>query len=1456
MSSTSNWKKFGGINKLDKMNFLNVNSISTDKLILREAYVGAFDICGNIAISENLSVNGITDLSYIHIRNNVDVSKNVVIQGNVLVKGNTIFTSTQSTFTEKLYFGSSNKQYFYGDPSGIGLNIETPNATLDICGNRIEVLNVFSGLSTNRNIIARNMNHKGIVAHVDNSNSTLDFFNDVSINRVNTYDGRIQYIKGGIMMIDVSDNTYVASRLSVSNRDASAHVMGETAVLYDICKNTFAYNVYDVSSVNTGNALSLISSDNSSNTFLNIVTPNKNGLSIGGGAYPLDRTKAMGTIGLYDVSNGYTPTQNIVKGSSLVKYKTTLGVNTHAPRIDNYVVDINGPIHLTNGEITNVSANDFEIKNIVFSRTNKDCGLAIGTPYSVPDPSRNIPDASLSMQQILYTQNGGKSWTKSRIVDNFTQNGRQSLLETQPINFYDGYLYDQSYSIIGGDKNFIFYSNDGGKKWNNITVAEPTEGLGYAELSVIGIYIGESDNPNSDYKRVVLLYNNSAKFRVFDIQLSLLNSNFSSNTAYDILNTNITNFNGGSGVSFNNMHGYGNYVYMVGSKIMKYDIINKVFINTASHNLPNSSTMEYNYVYAYDNNYVIAVGTNIISYTKNGGTSWTDIYVNTSELAIDSIILQSVYILDANNAMAVGNNGIIIYTTDGALTWKTADNDVINSSGNKNRIVNLDYNLNGLVMQDMNSFIVSTLITQYSNIQYNKNPGKTNIMYCFLPNLMNRNNNYVFDMSGNMGVDGDIRINSGRILIDSSNDVYSDSSNGSLQISKGGAYIRGNLKIDGRIFANGGMTSTSQTLYAEVAKFSSGVTTGDVDASGARQVKGAVVIDNSGGLYVSGNTYIGGWMDVKGNLKVIDDIDAMKNLKVYGNFNPENVIVNGAIPATGNADGALRVPNGGAYVKGNTYIDGNLVLGNNASITGTITITGSSSLNNSVNISGITTVTNTTDSGSSSTGALIVNGGVGIVKSMNIDGIATMNNTLNSESYSNGSLVVKGGVGIAKNIYINENSNVAGNSNITGNCNITGNTNATGNIIISNYNNNALNLINGGVFINGSFPTTTVNSGALRIPNGGAYVGGNLIVNANTTSSTSTSGTLIVTGGVGISENMNVGALANIGGNTRITVNTTSGNTTTGSLVVTGGVGISENVNVGGFANIGGVTQITTNTVSGNTTSGSLIVTGGVGIGGAVNIGGLANIAGIARLTSNTTSTNTTSGSLIVTGGVGISENVNIGGLANISGITRLTSNTTSGNATTGSLVVTGGVGINENVNVGALANIAGITRLTSNTTSTNTTTGSLVVTGGVGISENVNIGGLANIAGVTRLTSNTTSINTTSGSLVVTGGVGISGAVNAFSYNATSDYRIKENVKRLDNSFSVDKLEPVVYYNTVNKRDDIGFIAHKVQEVYPYLVNGEKDSPDYQTLNYIGLIGILVHEVQELKREIAELKK
>ena len=98
-------------------------------------------------------------------------------------------------------------------------------------------------------------------------------------------------------------------------------------------------------------------------------------------------------------------------------------------------------------------------------------------------------------------------------------------------------------------------------------------------------------------------------------------------------------------------------------------------------------------------------------------------------------------------------------------------------------------------------------------------------------------------------------------------------------------------------------------------------------------------------------------------------------------------------------------------------------------------------------------------------------------------------------------------------------------------------------------------------------------------------------------------------------------------------------------------------------------------------------------------------------------------------------------------------------------------------------------------------------------------------------------------------------GKINATTFNATSDYRIKENVKNLDDNFIVDKLRPVSFYNKIAKRNDIGFIAHEVQEVLPQLVDGEKDGENNQTLNYIGLIGILTKEIQELKKTNTDLQ-
>jgi hypothetical protein len=50
--------------------------------------------------------------------------------------------------------------------------------------------------------------------------------------------------------------------------------------------------------------------------------------------------------------------------------------------------------------------------------------------------------------------------------------------------------------------------------------------------------------------------------------------------------------------------------------------------------------------------------------------------------------------------------------------------------------------------------------------------------------------------------------------------------------------------------------------------------------------------------------------------------------------------------------------------------------------------------------------------------------------------------------------------------------------------------------------------------------------------------------------------------------------------------------------------------------------------------------------------------------------------------------------------------------------------------------------------------------------------------------------------------------------------------------------------------------IAHEVQAYYPFLVEGEKDGEQTQSVNYIGLIGVLIKEIQVLKGETKELKR
>jgi len=68
--------------------------------------------------------------------------------------------------------------------------------------------------------------------------------------------------------------------------------------------------------------------------------------------------------------------------------------------------------------------------------------------------------------------------------------------------------------------------------------------------------------------------------------------------------------------------------------------------------------------------------------------------------------------------------------------------------------------------------------------------------------------------------------------------------------------------------------------------------------------------------------------------------------------------------------------------------------------------------------------------------------------------------------------------------------------------------------------------------------------------------------------------------------------------------------------------------------------------------------------------------------------------------------------------------------------------------------------------------------------------------------------------------------------------------------------LIPVTYTNTRTNKQDIGVIAHELGKVYPYLVEGEKDGIHFQSVNYNGLIGILIKEVKDLKARVKALEE
>jgi len=111
----------------------------------------------------------------------------------------------------------------------------------------------------------------------------------------------------------------------------------------------------------------------------------------------------------------------------------------------------------------------------------------------------------------------------------------------------------------------------------------------------------------------------------------------------------------------------------------------------------------------------------------------------------------------------------------------------------------------------------------------------------------------------------------------------------------------------------------------------------------------------------------------------------------------------------------------------------------------------------------------------------------------------------------------------------------------------------------------------------------------------------------------------------------------------------------------------------------------------------------------------------------------------------------------------------------------------------------------------------------------------------------------------------------SATSYNASSDYRLKENAVPIENALSkIDSLNPINFDWIESGDNSDGFLAHEIQAVLPYTVTGTKDEvytdensgeektngqPKYQVMDYAKLTPVLVKAIQEQQTIIDDLK-
>lgn len=272
----------------------------------------------------------------------------------------------------------------------------------------------------------------------------------------------------------------------------------------------------------------------------------------------------------------------------------------------------------------------------------------------------------------------------------------------------------------------------------------------------------------------------------------------------------------------------------------------------------------------------------------------------------------------------------------------------------------------------------------------------------------------------------------------------------------------------------------------------------------------------------------------------------------------------------------------------------------------------------------------------------------------------------------------------------------------------------------------------------------------------------------------------------------------------------------------------------------------------GSGTSGNLIIaTDSTGVYNSIEfvVGGFnkGKTNSNVTFTTQTTSTSNVTGTIIVRGGVGITGNTYTTNAFVINTMTVGTGNgIASSSNTTGTLLVNGGLGVTGNIYVANVFTSGGI--YDANT--------KLPIAGGGG-------GGSINVVNdittsatfypmLSTITSNT--LSTTYVSTTKLYFNPLTGTFSATSFNSLSDENYKENIETIIDGLNiVDKINPVSFNWKDNNKKSYGVIAQEIEKIIPEIVDTTEN--DIKTVSYDQIIPFLIQAVQQLKKEIEDLK-